>query len=106
MSQSPTPKKVGKPISLHDIASPTKLATKTRNSQVSTDNYNVMVERVNTLTEVIKSVQTNTAEKPGTFNTGITPLKYLELDNATKVVARNSKDHFDKEVRKPFLNRL
>src|SRR3954468_16614838 len=35
---------------------------------------------------------------------GVTPLKYLELDEATKIVARNSKDHFNKEVRKPFTN--
>src|SRR3954465_14625503 len=64
-----------------------------------------MVERVNTLTEIVETMRTNAAEKPGAFDTGVTPLKYLELDDATKVVARNSKDHFNKEVRKPFMNR-
>src|SRR3954452_13587071 len=104
MPQTPTqtPKKDGKPITLYDIASPTKLAAKTGNTQVSVDNYNVMVERVNTLTEVIESVRTNAAEKPGAFDTGVTPLKYLELDDVTKVIARKSKVHFDKEVQKLF----
>src|SRR4051812_33218627 len=97
-----TPKKAGKSISLYDITSPTKLAAKVGTAQVSAEDYNVMVEQVNALTEMIETVRTNTAEKPGTFNTGVTLLKFLELDEATKIVARNSKDHFDKEVRKPF----
>src|SRR3954453_12397201 len=106
MSLTPTetPKKVGKLIALYDIPTPTKLAAKVGNAQVSTEDYNIMVERVNALTEIVETVRTNAAEKPGTFDTGVTPLKYLELDDATKVIARNSKVHFDKEVRKPFLN--
>src|SRR4051812_26300303 len=106
MSLTPTqtPKKVGKPIVLYDIPTPTKLTAKVGNAQVSTEDYNVMVERINALTEIVETVQMNAAEKPGAFNTGITLLKYLELDDATKVIARNSKVHFDKEVRKPFLN--
>src|SRR4051794_28410601 len=102
LTPSQTPKKVGKPITLYDIALPTKLATKARNTQVSADDY--YIERVNTLTEVIELVQMNAAEKPGAFDTGVMPLKYLELDDATKIVARNSNDHFEKEVRKPFLS--
>src|SRR3954464_15724242 len=105
MSLTPTQtlKKVGKSIALYDIPTPTKLTAKVGNAQVSTEDYNVMVERVNALTEIVETVRTNAAEKPGAFNTGVTPLKYLELDDATKVVARNSKDHFNKEVRKPFM---
>src|SRR4051794_22934068 len=106
MSLSPTqtPKKVGKPIALYDIPTPTKLTAKVGNAQVSTEDYNVMVERVNALTEIVETVRTNAAEKPGAFDTGVTPLKFLKFDDATKIVARNSKDHFDKEVQKPFLN--
>src|SRR4051794_13216329 len=98
-----TPKKAGKPISLFDIASPTKLAAKTENAQVGADDYNVMVERVNALTEIIEKVREHAVEKLGAFDTGVTLLKYPELDDATKAVARNSKDHFDKEVCKAFL---